>query len=254
MKKTIVPRLEAALPGEPMPPSWLSQPPPIQPTHGYLTVPSPEAHDLPALLLCDPLTGLVAYPSFEAHLIGALPPLASAGLHLAIGDVDNLTGYVLTASANDPTLFGHLAGNDCMRRVGEATRRWAADRLDGWPFAVCATFGGDEVVVAAAGRPYDVFLGALNDLVSRIRSAAPRACSFASATTVPTASIAGTAEDAYRCLVARVDAGLFRHKAAARNAGSMLDGALLDIGALELSGHCDWGRSHLGATEGVAPH
>jgi GGDEF domain-containing protein len=237
MKNTTVLATEAACQGESVSSAWESQPTPIRPALGYLTVPLPDTHDLPALLLCDPLTGLVAYPSFEAYMIAVLPGLATDGLHLAIGDVDDLRGYVTAAKADEPNLFGHLAGNDCMRRVGEATRRWAVDILDSWPFAVCATFGGDEVIVAAAGWSYDVFIDTLTELISRIRSAAPRPCSFASATTKPMAGIVSTAADAYRDLVSRVDKCLFYHKASARNAGSTLAGALVDVGTLELFGH-----------------
>src|ERR1022692_2790110 len=158
MKKVIVPTTKAARRRKPVISSWESQPAPLRPSHGYLTVPLPDKHGLPTFLLCDPLTGLVAYPSFEAYMIAVLPGLATDGLHLAIGDVDDLRGYVSAANADDPTLFGHLAGNDCMRRVGEATRRWVADHLDFWPFAMCATFGGDEVIVAAAGQPYETFI------------------------------------------------------------------------------------------------
>jgi GGDEF domain-containing protein len=193
-----------------------------------------EVDDLSVVLLCDPLTGLVAYPSFEAHMIGLLPKLAINGLHLAIGDVDDLRSYVTAANADDPNLFGHLAGNDCMRRVGGATRKWVADTLEGWPFAVCGTFGGDEVIVAAAGRTYDLFLEGLMELALRIRSAAPRTCSFASATTIPVERIVGTAEKAYRRLVSGVDERLFRHKARARTASTLLNGALVNCGNLHL--------------------
>jgi GGDEF domain-containing protein len=167
-------------------------------------------------------------------MIAHLPELALDGLHLAIGDVDDLRGYVSAAKTEDPTLFGHLAGSDCMRRVGEATRAWAADMLDRWPFAICATFGGDEVIIAAAGRPYGAFLDALAELVCRIRSAAPRPCSFASGTTMPMAGIVGAAKDAYRRLVSNVDERLFCQKAAAQNAGSIHAGALVDAGVLEV--------------------
>ena len=235
MKKARVLAKKAAWQGKSVSSSWGSQPAPLRPGHGYLAVPLSDSEDSSALLLCDPLTGLVAYPSFESHMIAVLPGLATDGLHLAIGDVDDLRGYVSAANADDPTLFGHLAGNDCMRRVGEATRRWAADYLDFWPFAVCATFGGDEVLIAAAGRPYDAFIDALTELRSRIRTAAPRPCSFASATTMPLAYTVGTAEDAYRRLVSRVDKCLFCHKALARDAGITLAGALVDVGTLELT-------------------
>ena len=235
MKKTRVLAKKAVPQRKSVSSSWESQPTPLQPAYAYLTVPLPDSDGPSDSLLCDPLTGLVAYPSFEAHLIALLPGLATDGLHLAIGDVDDLRGYITAASANDATLFGHLAGNDCMRRVGETTRRWAADYLEFWPFAVCATFGGDEVIVAASGRPYDAFIDALTELVSRIRSTAPRPCSFASATTMPMTDNIGNSEDAYRRLVSRVDKCLFCHKASARDAGSTLAGALVDIGSLELT-------------------
>ena len=135
-----------------------------------------------------------------------------------------LEGYVNNARGGDPTLFGHLAGNDCMRRVGLATRQWAADMLDGWPFAICATFGGDEVIVAAAGRPYEDFLDVLSVLASRIRSSAPRPCSFASATSIPMQRLVARAEDAYRDLLSRVDKRLFCYKAESRNSGEPLNG------------------------------
>lgn len=47
----------------------------------------------------------------------------------------------------------------------------------------------------------------------------------------------GTAEDTSRRLVSRVDENLFCHKTVARDAGSKLAGALVDVGAVELCGH-----------------
>ena len=213
---------------------WEKQIAPIWPAQGYLTIRLFETSYESPLLLCDPLTGLVAYPSFAAHLTECLPALAPHGLHLAIGDVDDLTGYVTAANAADPTMFGHLAGNDCMRRVGRATRKWAEEMLSDWPFWVCSTFGGDEVIVAAAGGTYNAFNLALNELVARIRSASPRPCSFACATTVPMPCDVASNGVAYRRLVARVDKALFHRKQAARDAGARLDGALVDVGAVEL--------------------
>ena len=214
-----------------------------RPGQGYLTVAMPDQQDTSGLFLCDPLTGLVAYPSFEELIIAGLPALAIKGLHLAIGDVDDLRGYVNNARGGDPTLFGHLAGNDCMRRVragdssmGGGYARWLAVQL------LCAsTFGGDEVIVAAAGRPYEDFLDVLSVLASRIRSSAPRPCSFASATSIPMQRLVARAEDAYRDLLSRVDKRLFCYKAESRNSGEPLNGALIDIGAVPLLGHPEFG-------------
>jgi GGDEF domain-containing protein len=239
MKKSMPFAAEAAWRLKAVYSSWLQQPAPIRPAHGYLTVAMPDQQHTSALLLCDPLTGLVAYPSFEELIIAGLPALAIKGLHLAIGDVDDLRGYVNTARGGDPTQFGHLAGNDCMRRVGLATRQWAADILDGWPFAICATFGGDEVIVAAAGRPYEEFLDALSVLASRIRTSAPRPCSFASATSIPVERLIARDEEIYRHLLSRVDRRLFCYKAELRNSGKALNGALIDIGAVPLVGRTE---------------
>jgi GGDEF domain-containing protein len=170
-------------------------------------------------------------------MIATLPGLLVSGLHLAIGDVDDLSGYVTTVKAEDPTHFGHLAGNDCMRRVGEATRSWIAQSLEHWPFAVCATFGGDEVIIVASGRPYDDFLAALNDLAESIRCAAPRACSFVAATATPL-QCPGCANDVFRQLISQVDKHLFRHKAEARKAGLGLNGAILNVGFLDHTPRC----------------
>ena len=250
MKKSMLHAAEAAWRVKAVCASWLQQPAPIRPAYGYLTVAMPDQQDTSVLILCDPLTGLVAYPSFEELIIAGLPALAINGLHLAIGDVDDLRGYVNGARGGDPTLFGHLAGNDCMRRVGLATRQWAADNLDGWPFAICATFGGDEVIVAAAGRPCEHFLDALSVLAARIRTSAPRPCSFASATSRPMDRLIASAEDTYRDLLSRVDRRLFCHKADVRNSGESLNGSLMDIGAVPLVGHPDWTRLDLDTAAG----
>jgi GGDEF domain-containing protein len=253
MKKPTLLAAEAAWRVKAVCSSWGTQSAPVRPPCGYLAVALEDERDPSNLLLCDPLTGLVAYPSFEAQMIAVLPELATTGLHLAIGDVDDLRGYVNAAKGDDPTQFGHLAGNYCMRRVGLATRQWAAEILDYWQFAICATFGGDEVIVTAAGRPYEDFLAALSVLAGRIRSNSPRPCSFASATTLPMQRMSAAAGDIYRDLLSRVDRCLFCHKAAAKNDGASLDGALIDVGAMPLVGHPDW-RSQFGVAEGNCSH
>ncbi len=252
MKRSILLAAEAAWRVKAVCSSWLRQSVPIRPGQGYLTVAIPDQQDTSALLLCDPLTGLVAYPSFEAMIIAGMPALATTGLHLAIGDVDDLRGYVNVARDGDPTLFGHLAGNECMRRVGLATRRWAAETLECWPLAICATFGGDEVIVAAAGRPYEDFRAALSVLTCRIRASAPRPCSFASATSIPMEGLIARAGDTYRDFLSRVDRRLFYHKAESRNSGESLNGALIDIGAMALLGHPGWMGFDLDAARGHA--
>lgn len=187
-----------------------------------------------AVLLCDPLTGLVAYPSFEAHLQDTLPALVPAGVHLAIGDVDDLRTHVMTRRTSDPTAFGHLAGNDCMRRVGAVTRAWAGAELAAWPFSLCGTFGGDEVIVAAAGRLYPVFAALVRRLADDLRASAPRPCSFATATIASPRPADVDGAVAYRTLVATVDEALFATKAELRARGAAPNGDVVDVGAIDL--------------------
>lgn len=188
----------------------------------------------PSLLLCDPLTGLVAYPSFETFLTEQLLAVVPEGVHLAIGDVDDLKAYVTESRTVDPTMFGHLAGNDCMRQVGAVTLRWARAALSGCALAVCGTFGGDEVIVAASGRPYEDFLASVRELANLIRALTPRSCSFAVGSAISTATALTDGGPAYRLLVSSVDAALFDAKAALRARDLDPCGEVIDIGVVDL--------------------
>jgi GGDEF domain-containing protein len=115
-------------------------------------------------------------------------------------------------------MFGHLAGNDCMRKVGAATLAWAGREVADWPFAICATFGGDEVIVGGAGVSYQRFGEAIARLRDRLGEFAPRTCSFATGTTGPRPFVRD-AVVSYRCLVASVDYALFARTPCAPAAG-----------------------------------
>lgn len=190
------------------------------------------------MLLCDPLTGLVAYPSFEECLTDALVSLDGEAVHLAIGDVDDLKRYVTECRTSDPASFGHLAGNACMRAVGIETLRWAEVALGQWPFSLCATFGGDEVIVAVAGLPYPTFLASIEDLADRLRAGAPRPCTFAVGTLAPANEVVLDGDSAYARLVAHVDSALFDHKAALR--ARLIDpfGDVIDAGPVPAPRAC----------------
>lgn len=188
------------------------------------------------VLLCDPLTRLVAYPSFERHLVLRLPELASRGLHLAIGDVDDLKAYVNKIDQCDPTHFGHLAGNLCMRLVGTTTRLWAEQYLAGWPFSICATFGGDEVIIAAAGRSYAAFCGILGELRNSLCEAAPATTSFAIGSLQPRICNDENAYDLYRYFVSAVDCALFEAKAEIRARNQSPCGYLNNVGIIDSHG------------------
>ena len=199
-----------------------------RPSLGVLAI-AIEAGDGP-YLWCDPLTGLVAYPSFAEHLTDCLPILAPLGVHLAIGDVDDLKQYVSERRAEDRAYFGHLAGNECMQMIGQITRQWAERTTASWPFSLCGTFGGDEVIVAAAGVDYAVFVDSVRCLVDDIGAKAPRTCSFAAGTLIPTVISQACRTTAYREFVARVDLALFERKAEIRAANVSPRGDFEDIG------------------------
>jgi GGDEF domain-containing protein len=190
-----------------------------------------EAGDGPCLW-CDPLTGLIAYPSFAEHFTDRLPTLAPLGVHLAIGDVDDLKEYVSQRRAEDHTHFGHLAGNECMQTIGRITRRWAERTVADWPFSLCGTFGGDEVIIAAAGVEYAAFVNSVQELLDDIGRNAPRTCSFAVGTLLPTTIPEADRAIAYREFVARVDLALFERKAEIRAANVSPRGDLEDIGSV----------------------
>ena len=192
--------------------------------------------DEQSLLLRDPLTMLIAYPSFEEQLTRLLPRFGQTGLHLAIGDVDGLREYVTERRAADPACFGHLAGNDCMRQVGKLTAEWADKELTtGWTLRMCGTFGGDEVIVAAAGHSHTRFACVVNDLCDRLRARAPRPCSFALGTMAPGVLSPAEAPDVYRRLVSRIDASLFEAKEKWRAEEGQLEGRVWDVGLVDAS-------------------
>ncbi|MGH3871663.1 MAG: hypothetical protein ACRDSR_09140 [Pseudonocardiaceae bacterium] len=186
------------------------------------------------ILYCDPLTSLVAYPSFEQCMIKALPRFAGDGLHMAIGDVDGLREYVSERNSTDPASFGHLAGNACMQTIGRLTNGWATAELSDIAFKVCGTFGGDEVIVGASGLSHELFTDKIHELCRTIKVSSPRPCSFALATLEDRTVTRDGAADAYRHFVSMVDAQLFQEKEQARRDGDRLDGAVTDLGIVNL--------------------
>ncbi len=201
----------------------------------HLVLPAPMVVGDERVLLCDPLTGLVAYPSFESYLRDNLLALAPTGVHLAIGDVDDLKAHVTERRLSDPLMFGHIAGNICMRTVGSLTLQWAEEALQDWLFSACGTFGGDEVIVAAAGRPYEEFVDRVGELADAIRSMAPRPCSFATGSLTQEDVDELDPDIAYLRLVTSVDAALFDHKCELRAQGIAPNGAMVNQGRIDLA-------------------
>jgi len=201
----------------------------LQLSHMRLGDPPADIDD--GVLYCDPLTSLVAYPSFEQYLVRVLPEFLAGGLHLAIGDVDGLREYVSERRATDPHCFGHLAGNACMRLIGRQTARWAGAELDAVS-SICGTFGGDEVIIGASGLDHRDFTRKITTLAQMIRGTAPRPCSFAVATFTASSWTVDDVDETYRRIVSTVDARLFHEKESARSAGPLLDGAVIDLGVM----------------------
>jgi GGDEF domain-containing protein len=164
------------------------------------------------VLLCDPLTLLVAYPSFQDYMVKHFSSLLAQGIHLAIGDVDDLKRYVIESRSSNPMLFGHIAGNECMQKVGKITNQWASTVFTLDHFSLCGAFGGDEVIIAASGITYKYFHQAVLDLAARLREGAPRPLSFATATTTATSTPIVDPYSLFRKLVINVDMALFNQK------------------------------------------
>ena len=127
----------------------------------------------------DVITGLVGFPDFHAALPRSLAAtLESGGLvALAIGDVDGLKEHVESANDTDPNCYGHLAGNRVMAQLGEISRTWFHEQT--WTAGVTATFGGDEIIVAAAITDAADFHCAISHLRNRLGKQLPVPVSFA---------------------------------------------------------------------------
>ncbi|MEV5989514.1 hypothetical protein AB0L85_31960 [Streptomyces sp. NPDC052051] len=187
----------------------------------------------------DAVTGLVAFPDFHSHIPRALASaLTSGGLvGLAIGDVDGLKGHVEQANATDPGCYGHLAGNKVMARLGAVTRTWF--HTQPWEFGCAATFGGDEVIIAAALDDANVFHRAVTQLRDRLADKLPVrvsfALAFASVEHLPADRGAGWKHHFTDQLLAAVDRCLFTHKATRRATGG--EGGIVAITQPPLTAH-----------------
>jgi GGDEF domain-containing protein len=168
----------------------------------------------------DPITGLVAFPDFHAVFPMHFADAVSSGVPVgvAIGDVDHLKGYVEDSNATDPESFGHLAGNAFMARLGTISAVWFREQP--FPAGCVSTFGGDEVIIAAAAETPAAFEAAIAALRDRCCQRLPRTVSFA--LTVVTTDVPGLREclvdppAAAKIVLAGVDRALFGRKAARR--------------------------------------
>ncbi|MEU4378489.1 GGDEF domain-containing protein [Micromonospora echinofusca] len=179
----------------------------------------------------DPITGLVAFPDFNAALPTMIGECFGAGqsLGLAIGDVDGLKEYVERSRDVDPRAFGHMAGCALMNELGSVAAQW----FDDMPYdAGCvATFGGDEVIVAVRldRQERSLFPERLGVLRDRMIERLPRTVSFGYGV-FPHDTVLGERDDARETadlMLGSVDQMLFREKAAVRAAGRTVQGFLI---------------------------
>ncbi|MCZ1008437.1 YdeI/OmpD-associated family protein [Streptomyces lydicus] len=212
-----------------MEPSRTSRPA-TSPARAQLTssVPLFDPSQMPLRTWCegsreDAVTGLVAFPDFHSHIPRCLVTALSEGrlVALSIGDVDGLKNHVERTNSTNPASYGHLAGNEVMATVGATTRAWFREQ----PFdsGCAATFGGDEVIIAAVVDDVGRFHRALGGLRDRLGSALPVTVSFAlmfvTADDLPAERERGWRHAFTDTLLATVDRALFMHKAARRAGG-----------------------------------
>ncbi|MFC5800757.1 hypothetical protein [Streptomyces formicae] len=169
----------------------------------------------------DAVTGLVAFPDFHSHIPRALAAALAAGhlVALAIGDVDGLKDHVEKTNATDPDCYGHLAGNKVMACLGATTRTWFHQQS--FTAGCAATFGGDEVIIAAAVDDAPSFHRALAALRDRLAAELPVrvsfAMTFACGEDLPEGRDGSAWKHAFTDgLLSTVDRCLFTHKAARR--------------------------------------
>lgn len=127
----------------------------------------------------DPITGLIAFPNFIDTLPSLILKLLNdhGSIGLAIGDVNNLKSYVETLNDENPWMFGHLAGNAFMSKLGTISLSFFK-KID-YPWSCISTFGGDEIILACAGKSQIQFLQSVRNLSQELETNLPRSVSFA---------------------------------------------------------------------------
>lgn len=164
----------------------------------------------------------MAWPQFEARLPSLLVDRLHAGrsVGFAIGDCDELKAYVEAERVQDPSAWGHQAGNKVMAQLGGLARWWLAELNNTVPAGVLATFGGDEVIAVLDVTGSD-FGPRVADLRDRLCQRLPVTVSFAYAVLTPDVQPAAMLGDAWPAewtssVIGRIDRTLFGAKRARR--------------------------------------
>jgi diguanylate cyclase (GGDEF)-like protein len=164
---------------------------------------------LEALATIDSLSGLANRRSFDARLATEWQRAAALGRPIALMmiDVDHFKMF------NDT--YGHLEGDDCLRRIGKALGSAIGDDA-----GLVARYGGEEFVLLLPGTPLDRAL----HVAERLRAAvaglgiehrgAPRAHVTVS---IGVACLVPRKDSSPQSLIEAADAGLYAAKRAGRD-------------------------------------
>ena len=165
---------------------------------------------LAELSVTDPLTGLANRRALESHAEGEWRRLARAGgsLVFVMVDVDHFKAY------NDS--LGHLAGDECLRRVAAALRRLAQR-----PGDLVARYGGEEFACLFVGIERE----RTGPHAERVRAAVTElALPHPASSVAPIVTVSlgvtwaePTPTSDWRAALAAADAALYRAKQGGRN-------------------------------------
>jgi diguanylate cyclase (GGDEF)-like protein len=165
---------------------------------------------LAELSVTDPLTGLANRRALEAHAEGEWRRIARAGgcLAFVMVDVDHFKAY------NDS--LGHLAGDECLRRVASALRRLAQR-----PGDLVARYGGEEFACLFVGLEREQTPAHAERLRATIEELAlPHPASGVAAVITISLGVAWANPEPttdWRSVLAAADAALYRAKQSGRN-------------------------------------
>ncbi|WP_275556598.1 GGDEF domain-containing protein [Mixta sp. Marseille-Q2659] len=116
---------------------------------------------LQALAMLDGLTGLPNRRQFDVFLLQSLKRSAASGRPVALimMDIDFFKRY------NDT--YGHVAGDNCLRRVGEALKNMPLRQTD-----LIARYGGEEFAIVLPDASLDAALRIAQSAVEAVRETA----------------------------------------------------------------------------------
>ncbi len=170
------------------------------------------AEQMKGLAETDALTGVANRRSFDDRLQKELQAAAAERkpLALLLVDVDRFKIY------NDT--YGHLAGDDCLKQVGQCLTDVAEADTD-----LCARYGGEEFALILPDTDGEAALAAANALRARVRALAmPHSGSDFGLVTVSVgvAVVEGPGPFTPADLIADADAALYRSKENGRDRAS----------------------------------